>query len=166
MSTHEHGRPMATADRANAILDAYGADPARWPEGERDGVVALIGARPDLARRQLDEAMLDRMMGDAVASGAPRVGTSALMARILAAAEREGAPSRRSRAAPLDRQGWRHGSWLNALWPFGPPWQPASALVAAALLGIIAGATLQGGYADDDYGLASFDLIADADILP
>lgn len=166
MSTHEHGRPMATADRATAILDAYGADPARWPEGEREGVLALIGARPDLARRQLDEATLDQMMGKGVEPGVPRVATSALMARILAAAEREGAPSRRSGAAQPNRQGWRHGNWLNALWPFGPPWQPASALVAAALLGIIAGATLQGGYADDDYGLAAFDLISDADILP
>ena len=147
-SNNPEQQASATLARAMAVLEAFGADPARWPAAERDAVLGALGARPELARQQADDATLDRLMDAApVHAAAP-----ALKSRILAAANAE--------------QGGRVQGWLAALWPFGPPWQPASALAAAALLGLIAGATLPGGYGDDDYGLAAFDLIADADLLP
>lgn len=147
--------PDRDFDRALAILAAYGADPDRWPVAERDMVRAVVAARPALAARQAEEALLDRLV-DAAPAGAAG---SSLKARILAAAGREArrATAKKSRASR---------GWLAALWPFGPPWQPASALAAAALLGLVVGATLQGGYADDDYALLSFGLSAELDPLP
>ena len=46
--------------RFSAILEAYGADPRRWPEAERAAAEALAATRPELLRqaRALD-ALLD-----------------------------------------------------------------------------------------------------------
>lgn len=141
-------------DRALAILAAYGADPDRWPAAERDMVLALVAAQPAVAARRAEEALLDRLV-DAVPAHAA---VPSIKARILAAAERDSRPAARKLR--------EFTGWLAALWPFGPPWQPASALAAAALLGLVVGATLQGGYSDDDYALLSFGLSAELDPLP
>ena len=43
------GRDMTIeADRVRRLIEAYGADPERWPEGERGGAEAAAAASPDL----------------------------------------------------------------------------------------------------------------------
>ncbi len=105
--------------RLAEILDAYGADPRRWPADERDPALALL-SESDEARALRDAAAsLDTLLDLSYApSPAP-----ALMAAILAAAQ------------PI---GWRR--WLADFWPVGPAWQPVSALAAAVVLGIAVGA--------------------------
>jgi len=44
-----------SADRFKAILDAYGADPARWPAGERDAALRFM-AQDLRAEAWIDEA--------------------------------------------------------------------------------------------------------------
>jgi hypothetical protein len=45
--------------RAADIIDAYGADAARWPGGERAGVLAAIARDPALRARLAEAARLD-----------------------------------------------------------------------------------------------------------
>jgi hypothetical protein len=140
--------------RARVVLSAYGADPSRWPAAERDALRALLDATPGLAEDRHEEAALDRLISTLPAPAA----SPALAARILAAAENH--PRLRGWATSARDA----ANWLAALWPFGPPWQPASAMAAAALLGLVVGATLGNGY--DDSAFSAIDLIVDSDLMP
>lgn len=68
-----------TQERFIEILEAYGADPARWPEAEREAAEAYARAHPDLVADALAiEAELDAALGPA------EVEASALLeARIM-----------------------------------------------------------------------------------
>ena len=51
-----------TPERFQALIDAYGAEPRRWPEAERAAAVAFAGASPQ-TQAWLDEARgLDAML--------------------------------------------------------------------------------------------------------
>ena len=114
-----------TLDRLEDLLDRCGADPALWPAADRPRALGLIEADP-AARALVDQAArLDRMLaGDVEPVAVPE----GLRSRILAAAP---GPVRA-------RQGrWRRT--LAGLWPFEAGWQPAGAMVAAAMLGLVLG---------------------------
>ncbi|WCT72812.1 hypothetical protein PQ455_14375 [Sphingomonas naphthae] len=102
-----------TPERFAAILDAYGATPARWPEAEREGARAWAATAE--GQRMLGEAArLDAMLdGDAVA-----LPGAALLHRIAA-------------TAPLPR---RRRPRL---------WWPGFGLAATAACGALAGALIQ-----------------------
>src|SRR5262245_34864145 len=73
-----------TLERLTRLLDALGARPERWPDGERDAAAALL-ARSATARAHRDAAAaLDRLLDEAPAV-AP---STALAARVLGAAPR------------------------------------------------------------------------------
>jgi len=101
--------------RLREILDAYGADPRRWPGAERAAAEALIANSPEAALLREDAAALDMLLDLSAAPAA----SQELMARILGDRESAG--------------------WFAALWPFGPVWQPVSAMAFAAVLGIVIG---------------------------
>jgi hypothetical protein len=104
--------------RLRDILDAYGADPRRWPAAERDAALALLSGSEEARALRDEAAALDTLLDTAqVPAPSPE-----LMAAILAG------------AAPA---GWRR--WLADFWPVGPVWQPASALAAAVVLGVAVG---------------------------
>ena len=51
-------------ERFQEILDAFGADPRRWPEAERGGALALV-AGSDVARsRQAEARRLDMLLDE------------------------------------------------------------------------------------------------------
>jgi len=50
-------------DRLTELLEAYGADPARWPETERPAAQALLAATPAAREMQREMAALDQMLG-------------------------------------------------------------------------------------------------------
>lgn len=116
-----------TAQRLTALIEAYGADPARWPAHERSlGAAAL--AEPAL-RIALDEARaLDQLL-DASRPPAP---SAALRDRVLAGALMAGltAPRRRWSFDPL--------TWLS-----GAGW------AAAAFAGVLAGGALASDWTAD-----------------
>jgi len=107
-------------DRLSTLLDAYGANRTRWPEAERASAWALIEA-DDKARALYEDA---RALDGLLSQASTIEPSPELKAEVLAAAGR-----------PRE-------SWIQALWPFGAAWKPASALAAAVLLGIIAGVVL------------------------
>ena len=94
--THSWERMMTssiTLERLRNLLDAYGAQPERWPEAERAAAQALIG-RSAAARALWKEAQeVDLLLGAVSVEPEP-----ALVTRILAAAPRHAAPRRSRRA--------------------------------------------------------------------
>lgn len=113
--------------RLKRLLEAHGAEPRRWPEGERAAALDLLAGSP-AARAALEAAArLDGLLGG-VAPEDP-VATAALRARIAALAA---TPARR--AAPRGWSGWSIGPWpVRRLWP------QAMGLVAAAVIGFVVG---------------------------
>ncbi|MCR9268038.1 MAG: hypothetical protein NXI03_10755 [Alphaproteobacteria bacterium] len=104
---------MMKQDRFFEIIEAYGANPARWPEAEHDAMLAFIDAYPDTVGEALAEAAaLDAMMeADEV------MPSDLLQRRILKAFP--AAPA----ATPVAR----------------PRWQIPVAAAAALLVGVFAG---------------------------
>ncbi len=80
-------------DRVKAILDAYGADPARWPEAERAEMKRAVSGLAEFAALRDEQARLDRLLEQ----DRPPTDTAALEARILAGAPRPAASVSRSR---------------------------------------------------------------------
>ena len=82
-----------TLERLRELLDAYGAQPERWPDAERAAAQALIG-RSAAARALWKEAReVDLLLGAVSVEPEP-----ALVTRVLAAAPRRAAPRRSRRA--------------------------------------------------------------------
>lgn len=114
-----------THARVHALLDAYGGDPARWPEAERAAGLAALAQDPAL-RALADEARaLDGWL-DALPAPAPP--TPAVVAAVREAAR---AP-RGLRALLAEFAGGLFGGWRVA----GP------ALAMSLVLGIALGSTL------------------------
>lgn len=116
---------MMNEARFAALLEAYGAAPARWPAGERAAAQAFMAGQPARARALLAEAAaLDAALDAAPAQAA----SERLVAAVLAAA-----PARPVRPSP-----W---AWLGqgalGQGALGPRLAAASA--AALMLGVFAG---------------------------
>ncbi|HBM89978.1 MAG: hypothetical protein P1U69_01095 [Parvibaculaceae bacterium] len=111
--------------RAQEVLDAYGADEARWPEADREAVRKSIAMDPMLAKRQAGEAELDGLL----ASAPVEAPSYALQSRILSTQKEEGIGG-----VGLVKQ------VLNLLWPYGSTAVPAGALAASIVLGVTSGA--------------------------
>lgn len=95
--------------RFEHLLEAYGADFARWPAEERTAGEAFVAAHADAARLVADERALDEALDG---GRTPPVASDLLAARILAA-------HRRQRS--------------------GPNWRAVAALAACAVFGVLAG---------------------------
>lgn len=106
--------------RLEALLDAYGADPARWPAAERAAALALLAA-DTAAQARLEQArQLDRALDRLPPAPAP---AGDLAARIRAAARQQGAPVAPA-LVPIPANGNR------------APWRFTMALAASAVIGL------------------------------
>lgn len=125
MTIPHAGRAMS-AERFAALLDAYGADPARWPADERAAAVAFA-RREDAAPPQRSAQWLDAQLDTLTAPPlSPRLRT-AILAALPA----------RVRVAPS----WR--ALLAGLWhDLGGPRLVMPALAAALALGVGVGVWL------------------------
>jgi len=102
--------------RLQRLIEAYGADPSRWPAGERDSARALLALTPDAAAMQAPALGLDdRLDGFAPAADADAA------ARLLRALE------------TLPRQIPATPPMLTGFWP------RAAMLAAASIAGVIIG---------------------------
>jgi len=80
------------AERFQAIVEAYGADPARWPQAERDAALAWAHQAGDAAQAVLAEA---RALDVGLAGHAAPLPDAAAFARALKGAEAVLTPSPR-----------------------------------------------------------------------
>lgn len=110
--------------RLAELLDAYGADPRRWPAAERAAAQALLVASPEALGLQQRAALLD----DALDQYTPTPPAPALHQALLAAA----VLPRRPRWRDMWADFWRDlGGWRVV----GPAF--AASLVLGALLPLV-----------------------------
>lgn len=135
--------------RALAVLEAYGADSARWPDANRRDLVELITHDPLLSERMAEEKALDRLLVQAPLDSP----SYALQTRILS-----GLPGRRSAGdMPVTQNFWRQ--IMDVLWPYGSATVPAGALAVSIVLGSTVGAltsTAANGWSEEQ----SYDVVA------
>jgi hypothetical protein len=74
-----------TVVRLHALLDAYGADPARWPAAEREAALGLLARSPEARAYRDAAARLDAALDAAPPADAP---SADVVARVLRAAPR------------------------------------------------------------------------------
>jgi hypothetical protein len=114
----QHDDTDAAARRLGALLDAYGADPSRWPTADQAGAQARLANAP--AEAQVEARRLDRALAALPAPPAP---DAALRRRILA-------------AVPLPRLG--PFAWLQAIWAeLGGARRAGPAFALSLLLGVL-----------------------------
>jgi hypothetical protein len=91
-------------ERFQELIDAYGAEPSRWPLAERAGAEALLANDAQARALVADAAALDALLDAAEAAPEP---SDLLRHRVLRAAPR-------ARAA-ISRFGWASGAgWAAA----------------------------------------------------
>jgi len=104
--------------RFRQIVEAYGGEPSRWPEAERESALALLEGSAEARAARDDAGRLDALL-----DRAPRQAPSAaLIGAVMAARPRSGSR-------------WR------SLFVIVPGWQPVAVLMLAAVLGLGLGAT-------------------------
>lgn len=126
-----------TLDRLRQILAAYGGDPDRWPDDERDAAEALIAASPVAREALAQEQALDA----GLALAASEVPDDAV-ARLTAAMA---FPPPRQTAAPAAGLG---SGWLTTM--ASAFWPRATVFASMAALGIIAGLAIEPVYSPND----------------
>lgn len=73
-----------TPERAAEILEAYGADPVRWPADERAAAAMLIAGSPGLRERQARAMALDAALSRWACAPLPTADPQPSIARALA----------------------------------------------------------------------------------
>jgi hypothetical protein len=129
----------AQMDRLQAVLASYGADPARWPDQDRELAPLLTAADPDLTTSLEDARSLDAALAHASRPVAPAAAADRLVARIEAVDEAvEEAPGNVVAFA-------RHGATRPAAARTGLSGRlaVATSLAASLALGIYLGASGQ-----------------------
>lgn len=111
-------------DRFRTIVDAYGTDPSRWPEAEREAALSLLASSSDAVAIVDHAAQLDRVLDQV-----PMVQPSLELKRIVASIPDRtlSVPSR----PDLDGR--------QTKLPFTSLWKSAVAATFAVILGIITG---------------------------
>lgn len=101
MADNGHG---SARDRLQAVLAAYGTDPARWPEGDRTLVSLLAAADRDLDAILDDARLMDVVLARASHPVAPPGAAQRLIARVDDAPGNVVSLARRRLARPHLRQ--------------------------------------------------------------
>lgn len=108
--------------RVKTLIDAYGADPARWPQEERAEAAALLARLPELEAYRNEALLLDTLL-ETHETALP---DAALIERVVAARPRG------PRENPLR-------ALIKFLLPDEAAWLPAGALAASMAFGIYVG---------------------------
>jgi hypothetical protein len=87
-----------TIDRLRTILAAYGAAPARWPEAEREAMLALIALSPEARAAVTVASTLDATIDTYANPAENAINPLKLVAAITA--QPQGTPSQRPQPRP------------------------------------------------------------------
>lgn len=120
-------------ERAATILHAYGADPERWPESEREAMQRTIAQSPELQALAAAEESLDQRL--AASSVAGSLSVDDVLAQLDSLPTQQIAPS-----VPVSDVASGSG-WLEGLFTgiSGQWWRPAVAACAPLALGVALG---------------------------
>jgi hypothetical protein len=116
--------------RLQAVLAAYGADPARWPASDRDLAPLLAAPHPDVAASLEDARSLDTALAHASRPVAPAAAADRLVA---------GATGASGNVVAFDRHEARHAPGRRTA--FSGRLAVAMSLAASLVLGIYLGAS-------------------------
>jgi hypothetical protein len=114
---------MISFDRLRSLIDAYGAEPARWPADERAAALLLLAHSAEAQAYAQDAGVLDAVLDRAPLRPTVTVDPAALAARITRA------PALRV-VADNARRARRAFAWANV-----------AALAAAGVVGFVVGWT-------------------------
>lgn len=129
-------------ERLMQIVAAYGAAPARWPEGERAGAQALL-ARTLATGSEADRAMLQAALDEAEALDGALTG--------LVAPVPDAAMTRLTAAVAFPPAQIRHDSRFDLFAMLQMIFKPAAAVGATmAALGLFVGFTVDPAYSSGD----------------
>lgn len=130
--------------RLASVLEAYGADPARWPPGERTRLVALTAADAQAAKLVAEARALDRLL--ATPPARDRAAEANLLEAIVARAEATPQPKAETvhgaEVIDLDdaRDARRQTPARQArMRPAAGTWRAAGLLAASLLVGLYLG---------------------------
>lgn len=127
-------------ERAVALLDAYGALPDRWPEAEREALLALLAKSPELRAQRDTVASFDSLLD---------LWDPQPQAHLLSLPE-----SLPSQQSPLRR--WR-ATFINDLLKPLVGWQRVAFAATPIMIGFFWG--LQGANTVEDWSAAEFSLL-------
>ena len=136
-----------TAARFAALLEAYGADIARWPHAERLAAHAYAETAPEAAQLLAEARTVDALLAAIPQPRPSRRLEAAILAQIHA-------------VAPFPQKKGGVVGLLESLWPRAAVWKPASVFVSALVLGAVLGGNLMEGTALSDTGTAQEDVLA------
>lgn len=125
-------RNEMTLERLREIVEAYGASPARWPQGERSMAETLVSSSLEARALVAEAARFDALLDMAPAE----VPSAALTERLMAARPRAVAPLVPAR--PQAGKGFLRGL-VDTVWPYGSAAVPAGTLAAALVMGVALG---------------------------
>jgi hypothetical protein len=124
---------QANMDRLQAVLAAYGADPARWPESDRELAPLLAAADPSLTTSLENARSLDAALAHASRPVAPAAAAQRLVARASMKRRATSSPSPRAARNERPHRARRLSGRLAV----------AASLAASLALGIYLGASGQ-----------------------
>jgi hypothetical protein len=139
-------------DRFRELLDAYGAEPRRWPAQERGMAEALIAASPEARALRAKAAGLDVMLDRVRPISPPLIDAEVLIGRIAAQDQGQG----RDRGQVVSLQAGRRPAPSRF-------WLKVASLAAAAAIGFLLGASQLASIGDGPAPAAGPEL---ADIAP
>jgi len=116
---------MIAIDRLTSLIDAYGADPERWPADERAAALLLLANSAEARAYARDAGALDAVLDRVPLRPTVTIDPAALAARIART------PARR----PAGQAAW------SSRRAFGFGWPNVAALAAAAIVGFVVGWT-------------------------
>jgi hypothetical protein len=116
---------MIAIDRLTSLIDAYGADPERWPADERAAALLLLANSAEAQAYARDAGALDSVLNRVPLRPTVMIDPAALAAQITRT------PARR----PAGQVAW------SSRRAFGFGWPNFAALAAAAIVGFVVGWT-------------------------
>ena len=140
---------QAAMDELAQLLEAYGADQARWPVARRGRVEAVLATEPRAMAMLAEGAAFDRLLDQAVRVSPERA--QALALRIVAHSNKSAADVARSAEVVAFKR-------VKARLPIAVYRATAASLAASLLLGVFVGSSGVGrtglGYLSEAVGLS------------
>jgi|TARA_Y100000310_G_C20647466_1_gene797442 hypothetical protein len=131
-----HGFDM---QRFTAILEAYGNEPSRWPDGEREEMLQFIAANPQTETPLTAATELDRLLDSSEIDAPSKALHGAILASLAKPAQGELIDALLAWLFPASS---RHLAWL---------WRPAVAVTLPVAVGFLLGAGSVGYAGSDDW---------------